>query len=49
MKYVNIRDNDCWEMQKKFRRQRLGKEGLTEMAFELGLKGWGNFSIRKTR
>lgn len=24
-------------------------EGFREMAFELGLEGWGDFSIKKTR
>ena len=47
MKCVNARDNDCWEC-RKIQNAKTG-EGFREVAFELDLEGWGNFSIRKAR
>ena len=47
MKCGNARDNDCWEC-KNIQNAKAG-EGFREVAFELDLEGWGNFSIRNTR
>lgn len=47
MKCGNARDNDCWES-RRIQNAKSG-EGFREVAFELDLEGWGNFSIRNTR
>lgn len=42
-----FRDSDYPEGAEKFRMQNTG-ESFRETSFEVGLEGWGRFSIKKT-